>query len=518
MFSDHERFIFRHSPDLYLCEIDVGDHLQIPCDTTEVSLLNGKFIETMKGTSVVLIAYAYIDQENAVLIYYDDDKLEIWKVIQSEKYRREVFRTSVDRDVGNILMNTKENIAYADGALVLNNLQIPVANCNIQPKPFDVCLQCNALPDPDCSFDNGKCKKKTPHAMKRYSDCNQNHITKSTIDQNIYIISTPTIDKPQFETHHWLDSDGKILPMSAKFEDRFVLLLNTQFENEKVTLRLTSSNPTLEVVNVEFLVGQRDLFIPLNKADQSICNIDSRLAQCESYLDEAATLKSNVQEALHSCGNELKAFRKTFDAKVEEYQNQFDKQSQNVIESQTNYQSLEVTNGGLASQIAELKAQITELEGQVSNCDAHIVKYQQKIQDVQRERENIYCADPLLFFSGYIAATLIIFIICLIKFIRFQLKNRSKKTKHSGHNCHSNMEKIEIRNESTNATSTRSISPKFNSAGLQTPSPTPRRVNSKKTTPQITPRSEEEEALMPIESPTDSKPDCSIQHNDKIIL
>jgi len=264
------------------------------------------------------------------------------------------------------------------------------------------------------------------------------------------------------------------------------------------------------------------LYVPFKNIDRSICNTDSRLAECKDNLNQAARKKNDVQEALHTCNNHFKTEKRAFEQKADEYQNQIDIQSQNVIESESNYAELELKNKELESQIQDLKNKIGELGDQVSNCDDHIVKYQQKIQDVQREHDAIYCADPLLFFSGYILATLIIFIICLVKFIRFQIRNRQRSQKQR-QNAHNNMEKIEIRNESTNATSTRSISPKLNSAGLKTPSPKPRRMQrSRKSTPQITPRSDEEvQSLMQSEksNPYDLKIENSLlRSGDKIIL
>ena len=147
------------------------------------------------------------------------------------------------------------------------------------------------------------------------------------------------------------------------------------------------------------------------------------------------------------------------------------------------------------------------------------------MQSLQR----LYCADPLIFYSGYIVAAGLLFLIVLIKFIRFQVKNRRLRKARAN----PNMEKIEIRNESgsTNASSPRSASPKvlptgqLNPAGrstpapagpttLNTPSPTPRR--SRKPTPQITPRSDEEaQSLLQSEPKTDATLDFS---NDKVIL
>ena len=141
--------------------------------------------------------------------------------------------------------------------------------------------------------------------------------------------------------------------------------------------------------------------------------------------------------------------------------------------------------------------------------------------------QRLYCADPLIFYSGYIVAAGLLFLIVLIKFIRFQVKNRRLRKARAN----PNMEKIEIRNESgsTNASSPRSASPKvlptgqLNPAGrstpsgpntLNTPSPTPRR--SRKPTPQITPRSDEEaQSLLQSEPKADATLDFS---NDKVIL
>ena len=140
----------------------------------------------------------------------------------------------------------------------------------------------------------------------------------------------------------------------------------------------------------------------------------------------------------------------------------------------------------------------------------------------------MYCAEPLIFYSGYIVAFGVLFLIVLIKFIRFQVKTRRQRKARAN----PNMEKIEIRNDcgSTNASSPRSASPKAQlpitgqpvtgQAGLsgqsvlKTPSPTPRRP--RKATPQITPRSDEEiQSLIQPEPKSDSTLDFS---NEKIIL
>jgi len=236
MVNDHKDIYLRHAPDLYLCEVGVGNHADISCGKSDPIILNGTFIEQMtKNSAEMLIGYAAIDRENKILIYFNTESLEISKYLQSGAYKTELFRHSISQDVGDVLRNSPETVKYSDGTLLHNNFTIPVTECNIPTNNLDVCLQCNALPDPDCNFYNGKCSIKSPNGIDRYSECNKNRIKKSGSNNNIYIIATPTGDKPQSTSHQWLDSSGTpISTQNFKSLDQFMAVLNIPYAYDKV--------------------------------------------------------------------------------------------------------------------------------------------------------------------------------------------------------------------------------------------------------------------------------------------
>merc|ERR1712223_112831 len=67
------------------------------------------------------------------------------------------------------------------------------------------------------------------------------------------------------------------------------------------------------------------------------------------------------------------------------------------------------------------------IEGQsiaASEAENHIRNYQGKVaKHAQFVAENT-CLDPLIFWSGYLLAVIIVFIVCLIAVIRHQRKNK----------------------------------------------------------------------------------------------
>ena len=511
----------RHGPDLCLCRIEAEKIEELKCqkntgDKSKKSgklIIEGKFIQKI-SLDTKLLGYNEISKETEMYILLKNQSLS--KILKVKNNYRKIFQTEIKQEITDLLQTSVA--VYSNGILQVGNEEIPMSKCM-----GNTCLDCAKNFDLDCTFKNNKCQAETARSIDYFQTCDLKNVGREDPSGQFRLIATSKFDKLTYPTSQWTDSNGAVLP-SLSTNDKYMVLLPNPYHENLVTLELTPTDRTYETVQFVYDVTEKDIFGPVKKVDFSMCEnfLSKENLQCEDRLDRILHLKNDVQEALHTCGVNLKSVKVEFDRKVVELGNQFDNHSQKLIEEQDKYAVLTKVNKGLETEIALLKRQIIELESQMTSCDAHIVNYQQKIQSSQREMDDLFCADPLLFFSGYILASLIIFIVCLVKFIRFKITSRAAaKRKARDIEVHSNMEKIEIPSDQSLPNSAPgshrgTLGVKVNSLGMKTPSPVPRRTTSRRVTPQITPRSEEEHSL--IQSNLTSKRGSSNKVTENIIL